>query len=93
METHQKSRTLGIKSSKEQEMSTFKIQIQINGLKPKDFNITENRPKRLCGFHTWESPLPLTSANTDYWHMREFVLDLPSSPLKKKSHLRISGSG
>ena len=46
METHQKSGTLGIKSSKEQEMSTFKIQIQINGLKPKDFNITENTGPR-----------------------------------------------
>lgn len=46
METHQKSATLGIKSSKEQEMSTFKIQIQINGLKPKDFNVTENTGPR-----------------------------------------------
>ena len=46
VETHQKSGTLGIKSSKEQEMSTFKIQIQINGLKPQDFNMTENTGPR-----------------------------------------------
>lgn len=65
-------------------MSTFKIQIQINGLKPKDFNVTENTGPRDSVVSTPGSALPLTSANADYWRVREFVLDLPSSPLKEK---------